>query len=125
MALARVTVRATETFLFNLNEAFGFFREQDAQTAPARVARLKAGLREMVEVLAWAPGGGRPARFLASASAQARIRVAALLQAATEAGIPYLREYVIEQHIVLYAHSDAEVLLLAIRHQRQLTYVIP
>jgi len=125
MTSARARVRAAENFLANLDEAFGFFHEQDAQTAPARVARLKADLREMVEVLAWAPGGGRPARFLTAASVQAQMRAASLVRMATEAGTPDLREYVVEQHIVLYAHSDTEVLLLAIRHQRRLTYTVP
>ena len=33
-----------------------------------------------------------------------------------------LREYVVDQHIVLYAHSESDVVLLAIKHQRQLVY---
>ncbi len=41
---------------------------------------------------------------------------------ALQAGLPNLREYVLSRHIVLYAHSDAEVVFLALKHQQQLMY---
>ena len=44
------------------------------------------------------------------------------MQLAEQAGLPSLREYVVSQHIVLYAHSNSDVVLLAIKHQRQLVY---
>ena len=53
---------------------------------------------------------------------QARLRVEAVQQLAVQAALPDLREYVVGQHIVLYAHSEVEVVLLALKHQRQLTY---
>ena len=31
---------------------------------------------------------------------------------------------VIAKHVVLYAHSDSEVILLALKHQRQLVYSV-
>ena len=37
-------------------------------------------------------------------------------------GLPRVREFIVSQHIVLYAHSETEVVLLAIKHQRQLVY---
>jgi len=37
--------------------------------------------------------------------------------------LPNLREYIVNRHIVLYAHSEVEVVLLALKHQRQLTYL--
>jgi len=43
---------------------------------------------------------------------------------AAQAGLPQLREYVVEQHIVLYAHPSAEVALLALKHQKQLYYPV-
>ena len=48
--------------------------------------------------------------------------IKAVQQLAAQAGLPSLREYVVSRHIVLYAHSDVEVVLLALKHQRQLTY---
>ena len=56
----------------------------------------------------------------------ARIRTLgkAVRRLAEQAGLPHLREFIVSQHVVLYAHSEAEteVVLLAIKHQRQLVY---
>lgn len=115
-------IEAAPNFLENLGAAHQFFQLQDADTADARLIRLKADLREMVAVLAWSPASGRPARFLSPKSAQAKLKTNAVLQLAEQAGLPALREYVVGQHIVLYAHSDTDVVLLALKHQRQLVY---
>lgn len=115
-------VEAAPNFLANLGTAHQFFQLQDADTADARLTNLKADLREMVTVLAWSPAGGRPARFLSPKSAQAKLKINVVLQLAEQAGLPALREYVAGQHIVLYAHSDTDVVLLALKHQRQLVY---
>lgn len=115
-------VEAAPNFLANLKAARQFFMLQDADSADARFAKLKADLREMIAVLAWSPAGGRPARFLSARSAQAKMKSEALRQLAEQAGLPHLREYVVGQHIVLYAHSEADVVLLAVKHQRQLVY---
>jgi hypothetical protein len=77
----------------------------------------------MITVLSWSPASGHPARFLTGRSAQARLRSQAVQQLATQAGLPNLREYIVNRHIVLYAHSEVEVVLLALKHQRQLTYL--
>ena len=115
-------VEAAPNFLKNLEAAYQFFIVQDADSAAERLCKLKAELREMIAVLSWSPAGGQPARFLAGRSVQARLRVEAVQQLAQQAGLPHLREYVVGRHIVLYAHSEIEVVLLAIKHQRQLTY---
>lgn len=125
MALpAHAKVSAVPNFLANLEAAHSFFLAQDAGTADRRLASLKAGLREMMAILAWSPASGRPARFLSARSAQARLRLAAVQQLARQAGLSELREYVVGQHIVLYAHSGREVVLLALKHQRQLIYAV-
>ncbi|MCK6412736.1 MAG: hypothetical protein L6Q55_09970 [Azonexus sp.] len=116
-------VEAAPNFLANLDAAHQFFQIQDAGSADARLAKLKANLREMISILAWSPASGRPARFLSAKSAQATLKANAVQQLAEQAGLPSLREYVVgQQFIVLYAHSEAEVVLLAIKHQRQLMY---
>jgi hypothetical protein len=89
-----------------------FMVEQDAASASARLAQLKRDLREMKTVLAWSPACGRPARFLKPNSAQASLRFAAVQQFAESAGLPHQREFVMGSHVVLYAHSDTEVVLL-------------
>jgi hypothetical protein len=40
-------------------------------------------------------------------------------------GEPELRELVLARHVVLYAHSEQEVVLLSIRHERQLGCGLP
>lgn len=117
-------VEGAPNFLANLEASHAFFTMQDVESADSRFRKLKGDLREMVSILSWSPGGGRPARFLSSKSAQAHLRVEAVLNLAQRAGLPFLREYVVAQHVVLYAHSDVEVVLLALKHQRQLIYSV-
>ncbi|GLU35817.1 type II toxin-antitoxin system RelE/ParE family toxin [Trinickia caryophylli] len=119
---ARAVVEAAPNFLATLDEARRFLVEQDVDTAAAHYARLQAELVEMVQMLGWSPGCGRHARFLAACSAQARLRLARVQRLAAEAALPDLREFVLGQYVVLYAHSSERVALLAIKHQRQLTY---
>ena len=118
----RAQVGAAPNFATNLQQVQVFFESQDAQSAAERMARLKAELREMKAMLAWSPACGRAARFLNARSVQARVKAASLVQLATQAGLPFLREYVLAQHLVLYAHSDSEVVLLALKGHRQLAY---
>jgi hypothetical protein len=115
-------VEAAPNFLSNLDAAHQFFIVQYPDSASLRLRKLKAELREMVSILSWSPASGHPARFMAGRSAQARLRVEVVQQLAADAGLPFLREYVVSNHVVLYAHSDVEVVLLAIKHQRQLVY---
>ena len=115
-------VEAAPNFLGNLEAAQLFLVAQDADTASERFRKLKAELREMITILGWSPAAARPARFLTGRSAQARLRAESVQQLAAQAGLPNLREYVVSRYIVLYAHSEAEVVLLALKHQRQLTY---
>jgi hypothetical protein len=116
-------VGAAPNFAASLQAVHAFMVEQDASSAAARLAQLKRDLREMKALLAWSPASGRPARFLRPNSAQASLRLAAVLQLAHSAGLPHLREYVIGSHVVLYAHSDTEVVPLSLKHHRQLTYI--
>lgn len=115
-------VGAVLNFAECLLAVHAFMVEQDAASTPARFAQLKRDLREMKTLLAWSPASGRPARFLKPNSAQATLRLAAVQQLAKTAGLPHLREFVIGTHVVLYAHSDTEVVLLSLKHHRQLTY---
>lgn len=119
---ATVKVEATPNFLTTLEEAHEFFVAQDAESAETRLRNLKAKLREMVSTLAWSPASGRPARFFETNSDQGTLRSAAIAKLAEQTGLPELREYIIDQHIVLYAHSRTLVVLLALKHQRQLRY---
>ena len=115
-------VSAAPNFATSLQAVHAFMVARDAASPPARPSQLKRDLRDMKTLLAWSPASGRPARFLRPISAQASLRLAAVQQLAQSAGLPQLREYVIGSHLVLYAHSDTEVVLLSLKHYRQLTY---
>lgn len=116
-------VSAAPHFADCLQAVHVFMVEQDAASAPARLAQLKRALRDMKTLLAWSPASGRPARFVHPNSAQARLRWAAVQKLAQSVGLPHLREYVIGSHVVLYAHSDTEVVLLSLKHHRQLSFI--
>lgn len=116
-------VGAAPRFVDCLLAVHAFMVEQDADSAAARFAQLKRDLREMKVMLAWSPASGRPARFLKPNSAQASLRLAVVQRLAQSTKLPHLREFVIGSHVVLYAHSDTEVVLLSIKHHRQLTYI--
>jgi hypothetical protein len=116
-------VSAAPHFAECLLAVHAFMVEQDAASAPARLVQIKRDLREMKTLLAWSPASGRPARFLRPNSAQASLRLAAVQQLAQSAGSPHLREYVMGSYVVLYAHSDTEVVLLSLKHHRQLSYI--
>jgi hypothetical protein len=115
-------VEAAPNFLSNLDAAHQFFIDQDVDSALSRLRKLKSQLLEMVSILSWSPASGHPARFMSGRSVQARLRTESVNKLAVQAGLPSLREYIVGSHVVLYAHSDVEVVLLAIKHQQQLIY---
>ena len=117
-------VEAAPSFLGRLAEIHQFFREQDPESADARLARLKADLRQMVEILGWSPGSGRPARFNSVRAAQGMLYREEVQANAMSADVPMLREYIVADFVVLYAHSETEVVLLSLRHQRQLRFSV-
>lgn len=120
----RASVTAAPNFLANLEAAKLYLVEQDPDSVAERFRKLKQELREMIDVLTWSPAGGRTARFLTSRSAQARLRADSVQNLAAQAGLANLREFVLGRYIVLYAHAETEVVLLALKHQRQLLYCV-
>lgn len=121
---ATAVVDAAPSFLRRLSEIHQFFREQDLESAEARLVRLKTELQKMVEILGWSPGSGRPARFGSVRSAQGMLYREEVQVNAINAGVSVLREYIVGDFVVLYAHSETEVVLLSLRHQRQLRFSI-
>ena len=115
-------VRAVPNFLACLHAARSFMVEQDAASAPARFERLQAELIKARGLLSFSPTSGRPARFLDAKTGWGRFQAEQALQLARALGMPELREFVLARHIVLYAHAERDVLLLSLRHERQLGY---
>ncbi|MEP6723481.1 MAG: hypothetical protein ABJA77_18720 [Variovorax sp.] len=117
-------VRAVPNFLACLRAARTFMQEQDTGSAPVRFKKLQMELAKARELLAFAPTSGRPARFLDAKSGWGRFQAEQARQLAVGLGAPDLRELVLARHILLYAHSEREVVLLSIRYERELGYVL-
>ena len=118
-------VRAAPNFLTCLDVARSFMTEQDAASAPGRFERLQAEVMRARELLSFAPTSGRPARFLDATSGWARFQAEQARQLAMALGMPELRELVLARHVLLYAHSERDVVLLSLRHVRQFGYGLP
>ena len=118
-------VRAVPNFLACLDAARSFMAEQDATSAPRRFKKLQAEVVKARALLSFAPTSGRPARFLDATSGWGRFQAEQARQLARALGMPELRELVLARHVVLYAHSEREAVLLSMRHERQLTYGLP
>ncbi len=99
--------------------------EQDAASAPRRFERLQAELVKARALLSFSPASGRPARFLDANTGWGRFQAQQALELARAVGMPELRELVLAHHVVLYAHSERDVLLLSLRQERQLGYRLP
>jgi hypothetical protein len=99
--------------------------EQDAASAPERFKKLQAELVKARGLLSFAPASGRPARFLDAKTGWGKFQAQQALQLAQALGLPELRELVLARHVLLYAHSEREVLLLSMRHERQLGSRLP
>ena len=118
-------VRAVPNFLVRLGEARRFMEEQDAATAADRFRKLQAEVTKARALLSFAPTSGRPARFLDAESGWGQFRAEEARQLAQALGLPGLRELVLARHVMLYAHSEREVVLLSVRHERQSGYGWP
>ena len=89
--------------------------DQDAASAPARFKRLQAELVKARALLSFAPTSGRPARFLDAKTGWGQFQAQQAVQLARTLGMSELREIVLARHVVLYAHSERDVLLLTLR----------
>jgi hypothetical protein len=99
-----------------------FMLAQDPDFGIERVEGLREEVLRFVDIVKAHPRIGRPAGVLDAGSIEGRSRLERVLRLSVEAGVPELREYVLRAHPVLYAHSDSRVLMLSIRHYRELGY---
>lgn len=121
MVTAKHTVKITANFERNLEELAAFLI--DAGAPLAFDALLDELTDTVIPNLERFPGMGRlflgrPVRSVEVSNGVARLtRQLALLGAGSE-----LREYVTTHHLLLYARARGTIHLLAIRHQRQLSF---
>ena len=115
-------IQAAQSFGRNVLSAEEFLNQQDSTGAEARYGALLARLKEAREHLRWKPATGRPARFLRAHSAQGQAMAARATALAAAHGVPQLRELVVKPYVLLYAHSNDRVVLLALKHEHQLVF---
>jgi acetylornithine deacetylase/succinyl-diaminopimelate desuccinylase-like protein len=119
---ANARIQAAQSFVRSVLAAKEFLRQQDAASAAQRYGALLAELGAAREYLRFNPAAGRPARFLYAQSAQGRVMAARALAIANDHGVPELRELVVKPYVLLYAHGEDRVVLLAMKHERQLVF---
>jgi hypothetical protein len=117
-----IRVDFAETLEERLETIREFMLAQDVSSAADRMEHLMSEIGRFGDLVAHHPKIGRPAGVLAANSFEGQSRLERVLRLASEANLPELREYVMHSHLILYAHSDTHVLLLTIRHQRELGY---
>lgn len=111
-------IRFTQTFGITLDAALAFLIDQDAAAAALRLR--DAVLHDLPTVLRRHPLIGRDFMRRNPESVEAAAaykRVVALLGNALQ-----LREYILTDHLVLYAVAANAIYLIAIRHHRQNAY---
>lgn len=118
-------VQAAQSFVLNVQSAREFLQQQDGTQVEQRYRALLVQLKEAREYLRWNPEAGRPARFLQAQSAQGRSIAHRAASLAVAHGVPQLRELVVKPYVLLYAHGDDRVVLLALKHERELLFQIP
>ena len=115
-------IQAAQSFIRNVRSAHDFLLQQDSTHAGSQYDALLARLKEAREHLRWNPAAGRPARFLHAHSAQGQAMAARATVLAAEHGVPELRELIIKPYVLLYAHCADRVVLLGLKHERQLAF---
>jgi hypothetical protein len=118
-----IRVDFAETFEERLETIQEFMLAQNVGSAAERTEQLWGEIYRFGDLVALHPKIGRPAGLLAAGSVEGQLRLDRVLRLASEANLPELREYVLRTHLILYAHSDTHVLLLSVRHQRELGYI--
>ncbi len=114
---ARIAVKFTANFERNLALIEAFYAEAAAPRGYEIV--LDELLDTVIPNLERFPAMGRP--FLARKAGSVEVAAAQTLLRA-KVGTGALREYVLKTTVVLYLHTGAAVHLLAIKHQRQLSF---
>jgi len=119
---ADARVSAVQGFARRLAEARQFLQKLDPHAAPERFERLQALVQAARVRLSTNPEMGRPATSMQSSSRETQALRDAAKALGTSLGLSSLRELVIYPYVLLYAHDERRVVLLSLRHERQLTY---
>ena len=118
----RLTVRLAANFERNLADIERFLTE--AEAPQAYDALLDELLDTVIPNLERFPDIGRPFLANVARSVETTNAIEALREklSALTPDPEALREYILDQYLLLYAQIDANLYLLAIRHHRQLSF---
>jgi hypothetical protein len=119
---ANARIQAAQSYIRSVRAAHEFLRERDEDRVDESYAALLGKLKEAHEHLRSNPAMGRPARFLELQSAQGRALASRAIAVAAAHGVPQLRELVVRPYVLLYAHGADRVVLLSLKHERQLHF---
>jgi plasmid stabilization system protein ParE len=120
---AEAKVFATPGFAANLQKIRSFFEQQDPTSATQRMNALRVEIRAASEHLAQFPASGRPPRCLAPRSLRGLAMARQAQQLAQRQDLT-LREFVLVNHLVLYAQDESRVYLLAVKHTAQAEFSV-
>ncbi|MCD9227663.1 type II toxin-antitoxin system RelE/ParE family toxin [Ralstonia pseudosolanacearum] len=113
-------VKLTENFERNLETIEAFWSEREF---PAGYDRLLDDLAEtVIPNLEQFPAMGAPLLSRAATSVEAVSKQGQLQDQLARFTSGELREYLLQDYLVLYAHIDDTIYLLSIRHYRQLSF---
>jgi plasmid stabilization system protein ParE len=115
-------VRFTQNFEDNLATIQEFLLARSPDTAVDRFNALLQEIAAVAALLSQHPGIGRPMQSGGTPGSRTSLAWKHLASRMSALRLGDLREYVLHEYVVLYAATQDTVHLLAVKHQRQLSY---
>jgi len=117
-------VRFTRNFEDNLDTIREFLLSTSPSQAVERFALLQRQIVSVALLLSEHPRIGRPMRTPSHPSRRTKLALNHLAARTRSLRAGELREYLLQDYVVLYAATQDMVHLLAIKHQKQLLYTL-
>jgi hypothetical protein len=117
-----IIVEVAESFNEALESIEEFMLAQDVGSAVQRVETIQVEIIGFIELVKRHPRIGRLTGPIDEQFVKSRSQFERIVRKVSVAGLPEAREYVLSNHVILYAHSNSRVLLLSIRHQKEFGY---
>lgn len=115
-------VRFTQNFEDNLGAIQEFLLARAPDTAAEQFNALLQDIAAVASLLAQHPAIGRPMQSAAPPDSKPGLAWKHLVSRMRALRMGELREYVLHEYVILYAATRDTVHLLAVKHQRQLSY---
>jgi len=115
-------VDVSDKFKEALLDAEKFMLRQDVCSGPSRAEKLGNQIADLIDLLERHPKIGHPADFHKVTTPANTAWLGAIQQLVAKLRVEEYLEFTLSPYVVLYAASDERVILLSIRHHRQLGY---